>query len=256
MLHAYDQAGRRTGSVHVAADGTRRDAEIYGYDGAGRKTKTLFLPDPGTLDPGMLVVGYGIGDDSDDTDEAFFHDANQRLIHRVVRSRDQAGRVLSLVVHFGGETPFPDFPGELGKVPPEEHARMATLLAQVFADRTFARTDYTYDEKGRLMERTMRMGGLSEHRTTSRYNDHDDPTDEISEDHSRGASMDSDGVVHTSDERSEAQHTRFDYQYDDHGNWTERIVWSRIEERAEFLRSNVIRRTITYYGAEPPPERS
>ena len=81
------------------------------------------------------------------------------------------------------------------------------------------------------MERTTRMGGLSEQRTTFRYNDHDDPTDEISEDHSRGASMDSDGVVHTSDERSEAQHTRFDYQYDDHGNWTERIVWSRIDER-------------------------
>ena len=110
VLHAYDSQGRRTGSVHVAADGTDGKAEIYGYDGAGRKTKnTSSFQIEGRSDPGTLVVGYGIGDDSDDTDEAFFNDANQRLIHRVVRSRDQDGRVLSLVVHFGGETPFPDF---------------------------------------------------------------------------------------------------------------------------------------------------
>jgi YD repeat-containing protein len=247
VFHAYDQAGRSTGSIHVAPDGTRREVEICNYDGAGRKTKTLFLPDPGTLDPGTLVVGYGVGDDSDDTDEAVFYDANQRLIHRVVRSRDQDGRLFSLVVHFGGETPFPDFQGALDKVPPEERAKMATLVGQLFADRTLARTDYAYDEKGRLLERTMRMGGLSEHRTTFRYNDHDDPTDEISEDHSRGASMDSDGVVHTSDERSQAHHTRFDYHYDEYGNWTEQVVWSRIDSNSDFQRSNVIRRTITYY---------
>jgi hypothetical protein len=68
---------------------------------------------------------------------------NQRLIHRVVRSRDQDGRVLRVAVYFGGETPFPDFPGALDKVPPEERAKMATLVAQLFADRTFASIAYT-----------------------------------------------------------------------------------------------------------------
>jgi hypothetical protein len=51
VVYAYDQAGRSTGSIHVAPDGTRREAEICNYDGAGRKTKTIVLPDPGTLDP-------------------------------------------------------------------------------------------------------------------------------------------------------------------------------------------------------------
>ncbi len=249
VVHAYDQAGRSTGSMHVAPDGTRREAEICNYDSAGRKTKTIFLPDLGTSQPGtqVAVVGYGIDDDSDDTDEAVFYDVNQRLIHRVVRSRDQDGRVLRVAVHFGGETPFPDFPGALDKVPPEERAKMATLIAQLFADRTFASIDYAYDDKGRVVEKTMRMGALSEERTTSRYNDRDDPIDEISEHHSRSAGMDGDGVVQTTEEAPRTQHTRFDYQYDDYGNWTERVVWSRIDESSDFQRSNVMRRTITYY---------
>jgi succinate dehydrogenase/fumarate reductase flavoprotein subunit len=102
----------------------------------------------------------------------------------------------------------------------------------------------------------MRMGALSEERTTSRYNDRDDPIDEISEHHSRSAGMDADGVVQATEEAPRTHHTRFDYQYDDDGNWTERIVWGRVDESSDFQRSNVMRRTITYYRAEALPERS
>ena len=251
VVYSYDQAGRRTRSVHVAPDGIRRESEI-GVNHAGRKTKTIFLPDLRPAQPGsqVAVVGCGIGDDSDDTDEAVLYDVNQRLIHRVVRSRDQDGRLLSLVVHFGGETPFPDFPGELGKVPPEDHARLVTLLTQVFGDRTFARTDYAYDEKGRLMERTIRMGSLSEDRTTFTYNDRDNPIVEVSEHHSRSAGMEPTASSTPATREREAQHTRFDYQYDDHGNWTERIVWSRTGEGADFQRSNVDPADDHVYGAE------
>ena len=44
-----------------------------------------------------------------------------------------------------------------------------------------------------------------------------------------------------------AQHNRSDYQYDAHGNWTERVGSYRIGSQGEFQRSNVERRTITYY---------
>ena len=247
VLHAYDSMGRPTINTHVAPDGTEREGETYSYDSAGRKTLTFFLPDLGTLGPAAgVVVGVGLGDD--DVDEGIFYDASHQLMRRITRSRDQAGRVLREVVVLGGEAPFGDFQGELDKVPAEEHARMATLLAQVFADRTFVTVDYTYDERGLTLERTTRMGSLSEERTTFRYDDRDDPVAEISEHHSRSADIDDAGLVHTKEETARGQHTRFEYQYDDHGNWTERITWSRIDLQADFQRSGMTRRTIAYYG--------
>ena len=247
VLQAYDSAGRPTVTTRVTADGTQGEAETYSYDSAGRKTTTVFLSDLRTLGAEVgVVVGFGIGDD--DADEGIFYDANHRLIRRFVRSRDHDGRVIREVVHFGEETPFPDFRGVLDKVPAEEHARMATLLAQVFADRTFVTVDYTYDERGRTLERTTRIGSLSEERTIFRYDDRDDPVAEISEHHSRSANLDEGGVMHTTEDAPREQHTRFDYQYDDHGNWTEQTSWSRTDPETDFQRTVRTRRTITYYG--------
>jgi hypothetical protein len=48
-------------------------------------------------------------------------------------------------------------------------------------------------------------------------------------------------------QRSRTSQTRFEYHYDEHANWTERIVWSRHDSQADFRRSNLIRRTISYY---------
>jgi hypothetical protein len=60
--------------------------------------------------------------------------------------------------------------------------------------------------------------------------------------------LDDDGVVRTTEEEPRVeQHNRYDYQYDSRGNWTERVVSYRIGSQPEFQRSNVERRTITYY---------
>jgi YD repeat-containing protein len=247
VLHAYDSAGRPTINTHVAPDGTRREGETYSYDSAGRKTLTFFLPDLRILGrEGSVAVGIGFGDD--DADEGLFYDTNHQLIHRMARSRDQDGRVLREIVELSGETPFGNFQGDLGKVPVEDRAKVAALAAQLFADGTFVTVDYTYDERGRTLERMMRMGGLSEERTTFRYDDRDDPTDEVSEHHSRSADIDDGGMVHTKEDTPRRQHTRYEYQYDDGGNWIERITWSRIDPQAGFQRSGITRRTITYYG--------
>jgi YD repeat-containing protein len=245
VLLAFDSAGRPTVNTHVAPDGSRREGETFSYDSAGRKTTTVFLPDLRALEPAAgIVVGFGIDDDAD---EGHFYDANHRLIRRLVRSRDQDDRVLRAVLYFGGET-FHDLPGDFDKIPPEERARMATLVAQLFTDRAFASVDYTYDAKGRLLEETTRMGSLGEDRRTLRYDDRDDPIEEITEHHSRSANLDEGGVVHTTEDAPQEQRTRFEYQYDDRGNWTEQITWSRIDPQAGFQRSVITRRTITYYG--------
>ena len=179
--------------------------------------------------------------------QAIFQDANHAIVRRVTFTRDEAGRVLAESVEFGDAPPFPDALTGTGGVPSEYRAKMATLLAEVFANQTFSTTTYVYDSKGRVVERIIRMGNLSEDRTTFRYNDRDDPIEEIDEHQSRGANLDDHGVMQATDERSHTSHTRFEYQYDEHANWTERIVWSRHDSQTDFRRSNLIRRTITYY---------
>ncbi len=247
VLHTYDSMGRPTVNTHVAPDGTQREGETYSYDSAGRKTLTFFLPDLQTLgQKGHVAVRIGLGDD--DVDEGIFYDANHRLMRRITRSRDQDGRVLREVVVLGGDTPFGDFQGELGKVPIEERAKITALVEQLFVDRTFASVDYTYDATRRMVEQTTRMGSLGKDRRTLRYGDRDDPIEEITEHHSRSANLDEEGVVHTTEDAPQEQRTRFEYEYDDHGNWTEQITWSRADPGTDFQPVVRTRRTITYYG--------
>ena len=43
--------------------------------------------------------------------------------------------------------------------------------------------------------------------------------------------------MQSTDESLHTSQTRFEYQYDEHGNWTERIVWSRHDSQTDFRRS-------------------
>jgi RHS Repeat len=146
-------------------------------------------------------------------------------------------------MHVGVESPFPDL---LDKVPPEDREEMAAMLKQLYE--TFSSTTYVYDTHGPLLERTNRFGRLSEHRTTYYYDDHGNPIEETTEDRNREASMDENGTVVYSLDRLKLQHNRFEYRYDAHGNWTERIVSIRPEPNPGFQRSNIERRAITYHA--------
>jgi hypothetical protein len=53
-------------------------------------------------------------------------------------------------------------------------------------------------------------------------------------------------VVKTEERPPHVQHVKFEYQYDAHGNWTERIVSQRLEPNADERPSNIERRTIAY----------
>lgn len=57
------------------------------------------------------------------------------------------------------------------------------------------------------------------------------------------------GNPQPSNEVSNRQQVRFAYQYDVHGNWTERVVSVRREQNPDFQRSNIERRKISYYDA-------
>ena len=267
VVHTYDGVGRSASAETVDADGTKHEIERSEYGEGGRKTKVVFLPVPetsgATCSTGSCGTMYGVEgtdvaysapgattstttyDQHERPSEVTFHDANDGLVSRVVFSRDQDGRVLSERMEFAG-------PGGLlgpafdANVPADERASMIELLKTVFDDQTFSLARYAYDEKGRRIETIRRMGKLSEERVTVCYDDFDNPLEEVRSDVSREMRMD-DGVVKTEERPSHVQHVRFEYQYDAHGNWTERTVWQRMEPNIDERPSNVERRTIAYY---------
>ena len=273
VLHSYNVFGRPASLKRIDADGTERETEVCRYDDEGRMTKVVVLPvaegnaascSTGACG-GML---YGVeGSDSAYSapgatssttaydehgrpSDVRFHDANQALVCQVMFSRDEYGRVLSERMEFTGPA------GLLGtafgnNVPADERASLMELLETAFDDGTFSLATYAYDEKGRRTETIRRMGKLSEERVSVRYDDFDNPIEEVRVDVNREVRVD-DGAVKSEESPSQIQHVRFEYQYDSYGNWTERIVWSRMEPNTDERRSNVERRAVEYYTGMPP----
>ena len=272
VLHTYDVGGRPASSVIVDVDGTKREAEVCRYDENGRKTKVVFLPVPessaATCSTGSGGAMYGVEgtdvaypapgattstttyDERELPAEVTFRDASRAVVTRVVFSRDQDGRVLSERMEFAGPAGLPG-PAVDADLPDHERASLMKLLETVFEDHTFSLATYVYDEKGRRIESIRRLGTLSEECVTVRYDDFDNPVEEVMSDVSRDLRMD-DGVVKSEEGPSCVQHVRFEYRYDAHGNWTERIVWQRLEPNADERPLNIERRTIEYHGDSQP----
>lgn len=199
----------------------------------------------GAPDAATITTQY---DDREQPEEVTFKDQDQRLLRRVVFTRDNLGRVVREDAHFGEQMPFPSIEKELENAPPEAREKALAMFTKIFGPQLImSSTSYAYDEKGRIEERRTRMGELGDHRTTYRYDDHDNPVGEISEDSSRDMEFDAAGQPRPAKESSHTQNTRYEYKYDAEGNWTERVVWGRLEPNPNFERSNVERREITYY---------
>jgi len=259
VRYSYDEAGRRSGATEVAADGTIVEIETYRYNDAGRKTKIEALraarmgvdmmhgvegSEQWYAAPGA-TASTTVYDDRDLPVEVTLHDPDNLLVLRIDMSRDADGRLLCEVARSGGDAPFPGLSAD--KLPGDERAQQMALLSAAFADRPFCAVAFAYDEKGRLIGRTRKIGSLSEERTTFAYDDRDDPIAEVSEEYRREVHLDDDGVVQHRENDPLVQHRRFEYRYDAHGNWTERVAWYRHSAQPDFQRTHVERRTITYY---------
>lgn len=256
-VYSYDTTGHPVRTVRMSHDGTQTEAEVCSYDAAGKKTKVRFLGVRGA-NTAYAVEGseqaYGAPgatsmtttyDEKDLPATVTFQDANHNSVGTVTFVRDSMGKVLREEMHLHVESPVPEF---LDKMPPERRAEMAVLLKKVFGD-TFSSTTYLYDSQGRVLERSRKMGSLSEEHTTFQYGDREDPTEEATEHRDRESRIDENGTVHYTEPRVILQRTRFEYRYDTQGNWTEQIVSWRAEQNPDFQRSNIERRTITYYAA-------
>jgi hypothetical protein len=262
-IYFYDECGRLTRVVSVDRNDAERESEAYSYSQDGNRTKVYFVP---KLEPDAGFV-YGIEgtaqsydaagattittryQDRAQPDEVVFYSADQRVLRRVIFTRDGTGRLMKEEMHLGEQTLFPDIEKELENVSPgARSAAVAAIADLVVAKNVMSSTTYAYDGKSRLLERRMRLGELGDHRTTFRYDDFDNLIEETSEHTSREVQVDEEGNLHTTKENSDTQNVRFEYRYDAQGNWTERVACSRLQPNPSFERSNIVRREITYYA--------
>ena len=263
VLYFYDEAGRHVRTAQLRADGGQTDLETCTYDADGKQTKIRLLPvtAQGRAGNGATSIGYSI----EDTDmilgapgatlitttyagagrpaRVILEDADHNSVHEVHFTRDASGKPLT-VETIVGESQFNDL---ADRVSADHREAAAAVLKEIFGD-AFSRTTYTYDSQGRVIERTNTMGTMRDERTTYRYVDgHDEPVEEITETRTREATVDGDSAIRYKPDTVSTQHNRFEYRYDTHGNWTEQIVSGQYDPSADFQRSNVERRTLTYY---------
>jgi YD repeat-containing protein len=230
--YLYDDSGRLASVTSTGRDGVEHVTETWTYDAAGRGTKTCVIPD--------LAPNTGLAVSMDGTDlfytasgaatvvtvrgvegpsETRFCDAEGRVLRRVTFHRDPSGRLLREEIRLG----------EVGLVP--ELFEPGQVLTA---------TTYDYDAAGRVVERRMQLADIAEHRTTWRYDAHDNRVEESNEENSRELQVDEQGNRTEVSQDSHRRDLRFVYRYDDRGNWTERVV------SANSRPSNIERREIVY----------
>jgi YD repeat-containing protein len=262
-LYSYDERGRLTRVASVDRDGAESESETDSYGQDGRRTKVYLVP---KLEPKTwfsfgiegTALSYGAEgattittryDDVGQPFEVVFSGADERVLRRVIFTRDSTGRLMKEEMHLCESPAFPGIEKELENAQPEAREAAMAMFANLFGSRmVFSSTTYGYDEKGRLLERRTRMGELADERTTFRYDDMDKPVEETHEHTSREMRVDEEGNLAQAQETSHTQDTHFEYSYDAQGNWTERAVWSRLRPNPNFERSNVTRREIAYYA--------
>jgi hypothetical protein len=84
---------------------------------------------------------------------------------------------------------------------------------------------------------------------TLEYNEHGDEVERMVVESTRELSLDEKGRPIEPDQPPAERRfeVRQEYQYDEHGNWTERVVSSRPNPDEAFAVTNTERRTLDYY---------
>jgi hypothetical protein len=214
----YDALGRLERVVARSATGADRVCESYQYAAAGRKTCTVY-PDP--VPPGNIGVDMEaafdisveassiltIFDERDRPVKRVFYGPNDVVERRVLMRYDTGGRLV-----------------EKGECEAEGIIREDL------------RHLYRYDVEGRLVEKTMYYYGLWTYWKTFVYNDQGDVVEER---HRRTGGMVEEGG-------DQDWKTLSRYQYDDRGNWVERVAETVLRTGDRTL-SMIERRSLNYY---------
>jgi YD repeat-containing protein len=220
--YVYDEAGRLSEArsqwgvltYHYTPQGEldrvtsgERVVESWGRDERGRKTRTRHVDAP----PGGATA--------------------------ITTVYDGAGRLIEEAQH----PPLPA--GMLEKMGPEQIEAVQALFVGRWKRR------HRYDVDGHRVETTTEFGPLGGERMTLAYNEHGDEVERIVVEFTRELSLDEKGRPIEPDQPPVERRfeVRLEYQYDEHGNWTEQVVSSRQKPDEAFTVTNTERRTVAYY---------
>jgi hypothetical protein len=194
--------------------------------------------------PNLPGGGTGITtyDEKDRPTEVQVLDAQSATVSRAIRVYDEQGNVTE-------EKQILDDP--LNLIPVDARARILADSGASSADlrehlkklmgghEGVSSEAYSYDTQNRVTEKRRRFFNRDETIETT-YNRQGDVATEITR--SLPGSGDQDQTLPA--QNSEA---RFTYQYDDHGNWTEKVTSYSSSPGAPFETTGTIRRTHTYF---------
>lgn len=219
----YDDQGRRTRIVRSTESGV--DDDPFGvYVDANRD---LFAAPPAG---GWVITSFN---DGDQPIESRVYGPDGELIRRLTRSYDAKGRVVESAYVVENLESLREELRATRKGLRSDPEALEAQLAQMLGDgNMFARVSYLYDDQSRVSEKHDDFGRSDNTITKITYNEHGDEAEEIrTGSHPPGS--------------PEEYDTRFTYQYDSFGNWTERTV-SCAPTGIEPL-TTIDRREITYY---------
>lgn len=262
-VYDYDPMGRLLRVVVREADGSERTAQAFSYDDQHR-TKTQYFHS--TPDGKDLVVSFGIEgtdtsfstrgatsmttlyDDQDRPVETVFRDSEHRPIIRVTLRYDNGGRLVEESQTTMKEQILP--PEMMAQLNP---GQLQTVKAIFGVGSVGRKNVHRYDSQGRRVETITSMGPSGFERKTMDYNDEGDLTEQILFRTFKTRHIDDQGRIVDSGESSidemPSSEARFSYQYDEHGNWIERIVSNRSQPDKPFAVCSVERRSLTYFTA-------
>ena len=233
---------------------TSQDVTQTTYDEHG--LRTTIGPRPPDI-PRLHGMEYGIGIDRPHVDVLTRYDAQDRPVelnvrdeaqnvqHRLMITRDDEGRIVREQVFVDMSAMVRSANAEAAS--PEYLKGFERMFNTLMPDGIFFVREYAYDELGRVAQSVNSMGSLSQQHRSYTYDDRGNPIEEHYQANHRDANIDEQGEPVIANGSSSESWTRHEYRYDDHGNWLERVTSSRQAPDADFHRSTIERRTITYF---------
>ena len=206
-----------------------------------------------SFDPSKLADVLTRYDSADRPVEIVFRTAAGTALHRVEATYDGNGRLARERVVLGDDLGqwFPSneaiAAGQTEPPSPEEQQQLTAMLKKMLLDSVFMTREYEYDDRGRVIELRSTMAGLSETLQTYSYDDRDNLVEEHHQQAGREADLDPAGRRITQNETTSESWTRYEYRYDDRGNWIERVALGRQSRDSVFRRSSIERRALTYF---------
>ena len=256
--HEYDASGRLLRIVERDRAGQERVAETYEYSASGGRTKVT-LVDPSTNRSAVMAWGVDgsdayysapgavslrtVYDDRDLVTELLFLDDRGATLARVEFLYDAAGHLME-EAHTQLELLSAAMIGTM------KPAEVNALRALMGGEGGVSRRLHAYDAKGRRIETVSSLfGPLGRERQTMAYNEHGDRIEEKHESEHRQMNIDDEGRLNDdpAGATTNVSEARFDYEYDERGNWTQKTVLARNATGDDFVTTSTERREIVYF---------